>query len=152
MTSAAYQREWARRNPDKVKAAQRRYRTAHRTTRNESARHRAAELRRLDPAKVRDQNAAWRAANPERHRRTQRRAHLRRLYGMTPEQYEARVVEQGGKCKICGTDDPGRDVWSVDHCHKTKTVRGLLCNNCNRALGLFGDDIEALKAAVEYLS
>ena len=39
----------------------------------------------------------------------------------------------------------------VDHCHKNGQVRGLLCHNCNRALGLLGDDIGSIKNCIEYL-
>ena len=39
----------------------------------------------------------------------------------------------------------------IDHCHKTGKIRGLLCDTCNRALGLFKDDIQMLKNSVAYL-
>jgi hypothetical protein len=39
----------------------------------------------------------------------------------------------------------------VDHCHATGKVRGLLCHNCNRALGLMQDNIENIKRAADYL-
>lgn len=40
---------------------------------------------------------------------------------------------------------------AVDHCHKTKKIRGLLCDNCNKGLGLFKDKPELLNSASEYL-
>jgi hypothetical protein len=39
----------------------------------------------------------------------------------------------------------------VDHCHTTGAIRGLLCHNCNRALGLLKDDINVIKNAINYL-
>lgn len=64
---------------------------------------------------------------------------------------------QGGVCAICGEiervvkqDGLPRQI-SVDHCHKTGHFRGLLCGNCNRAIGLFGDDIDVLASAISYL-
>jgi hypothetical protein len=83
-----------------------------------------------------------------------RRRSLKSTYGLTTEQYEAMVAAQGGRCAICSTDHPGNKRhkhWSVDHDHKTKAVRGLLCHGCNTGLGAFGDDIERLTKAVAYL-
>lgn len=67
-------------------------------------------------------------------------------------------TEQGGVCAICNqpethTSSRSRRVkmLAIDHDHKTGHIRGLLCNNCNRAIGLLGDDIETLLNAVEYL-
>lgn len=51
------------------------------------------------------------------------------------------------KCEICG--DTNRLVW--DHCHSSNIFRGTLCSNCNTAIGLFGDNVENLRNAIEYL-
>jgi hypothetical protein len=60
--------------------------------------------------------------------------------------------EQQGKCKICETTDTGRyGRFHVDHNHKTKEVRALLCHHCNTALGLFKDSPKNLKKALSYL-
>ncbi len=55
-------------------------------------------------------------------------------YGMTPEEYDAHVLEQDGKCAICRVDGERLDV---DHNHATGEFRGLLCNPCNVRLGYF---------------
>ncbi len=59
-----------------------------------------------------------------------------KLYGITLEQYEEMLEAQGGVCKICGDPPPtGRKKYlSVDHCHQTGRVRGLLCTQCNTRL------------------
>jgi hypothetical protein len=77
-----------------------------------------------------------------------------RQYGITVEEYDQMVEEQNGRCKICGTDEPGgnRKRFSIDHNHKTGEVRGLLCNPCNAALGLFKDNPTILQSALTYLS
>jgi hypothetical protein len=82
---------------------------------------------------------------------------LRSKYGITLEQYNIMLENQGGVCAICG-DPPtiihaGEKVspLSVDHCHKTGKVRGLLCHPCNMALGLFKDNKDRLRAAAAYL-
>ena len=71
-------------------------------------------------------------------------------YGLSPEQYLELHNSQEGKCKICGKElDSG--YLHVDHDKNTGEIRGLLCGNCNRGLGLFGDSIKNLEKAVEYL-
>lgn len=92
-------------------------------------------------------------------------------YGMTVFDYIDLWESNDGKCHICdsegflmknqGYKDKGRakDAYEqpnvlplvVDHCHTTGTVRGLLCHNCNRALGLFSDKINNLNKAIGYL-
>ena len=60
---------------------------------------------------------------------------------------------QGGGCAICGiTVDPTHKQLSVDHCHNSGKVRGLLCTLCNTALGSFKDDPELLQKAINYVS
>ena len=77
---------------------------------------------------------------------------IRRTYGITLEEYDAKLEEQGGVCEICGKPDEveGRRM-AIDHDHDTGAVRGLLCGTCNRGLGSFMDDIETLKKATAYL-
>jgi hypothetical protein len=65
---------------------------------------------------------------------------------------------QGGVCAICGLPETSKSRWSdetrdlsVDHCHATKRVRGLLCQKCNAGLGQFQDCEERLATAVKYL-
>ena len=72
------------------------------------------------------------------------------LYGVTPQQYSDLVLEQGGKCKICG-QLPNSKGLALDHCHTTGKVRGLLCSECNTGLGKFYDNIENLERAILYL-
>src|SRR5579859_6165169 len=64
-----------------------------------------------------------------------RASHLMRKFGITLEQYDAMLVEQGGRCAACGTDEPGgMGSFHVDHCHATGKVRKLLCVRCNSCL------------------
>lgn len=84
-------------------------------------------------------------------------AYLKRTYKIDIDKYEEMLEEQNHRCKICGGEgflmDPKRHKIKlvVDHCHATGAVRGLLCHNCNRALGLFKDDIDVLSSAIAYL-
>lgn len=77
-------------------------------------------------------------------------------YGITNEIYEALLSSQGGGCGICGRKEnisrKGKPrAMSVDHCHETGAVRGLLCNNCNAAIGHLQDDVEIVLKAALYL-
>lgn len=73
-----------------------------------------------------------------------------RSYGITVDDYNRMLEDQDGGCYICGGTDKDRAL-SIDHDHSTGTVRGLLCSNHNRALGLLGDNPELLVAAHRYL-
>lgn len=73
-----------------------------------------------------------------------------RSYGISVEEYEAMLDDQGGGCYICG-GSPSNRALDIDHDHRTGKVRGLLCSNHNRALGLLGDDPDLLLAAHQYL-
>lgn len=84
-------------------------------------------------------------------KRRQTTASARRLkfYGLTPEKYEAMLVEQKGECAIC------HKVMAkpcIDHCHATGKVRQLLCDRCNQGLGFFDDDPARLNEAADYVS
>lgn len=82
------------------------------------------------------------------------RRHLRKLYDISLEQYEEMKLDP--YCRICGSEGfvisrNGTAKLAIDHDHLTGTVRGLLCHNCNRALGLLKDDVKTLEKAIEYL-
>lgn len=65
---------------------------------------------------------------------------------------ERRYFAKGdGVCAICKRPETINKSLAVDHCHLTNTIRGLLCTNCNIALGKMGDSIEILKSAIAYL-
>lgn len=61
---------------------------------------------------------------------------LRKLYGITLEQYQELLAKQDGRCAICKRDRP----LSVDHCHTTGRIRGLLCSSCNIVVGHIEND------------
>lgn len=82
-----------------------------------------------------------------------RERHLQTTYGIGTKEFDTMMEEQNGVCAICNKHDlNGRVKYlSVDHAHDSGKVRGLLCGNCNKALGNFMDDIGLLKKAIEYL-
>jgi hypothetical protein len=79
---------------------------------------------------------------------------LKRTYGLSKDEFDAMLAEQNGKCAICKAEAPAhhKKRLNVDHCHTTGMIRGLLCDACNRGLGLFKDNPELLHKAIQYLS
>jgi hypothetical protein len=80
--------------------------------------------------------------------------HMKRKYGMTFKKYEQMLSDQSGLCAICASPPPDhhKKRLNIDHCHSSGRVRGLLCDACNRALGLFKDDPDVLLKAISYLA
>ena len=81
-----------------------------------------------------------------------------RVHKLTHEIYEKMFKEQDHKCKICNKPEtragrvPGTIArMTVDHCHETNRVRGLLCARCNAMIGFANDDIDILESAIIYL-
>lgn len=78
--------------------------------------------------------------------------HLKKYYKIDLLQYHQMVIDQNGCCAICNIPQSKLNrTLDVDHCHKTGKVRGLLCTNCNRALGMFQDSASICIKASEYL-
>lgn len=131
---------------------------------NAANRERIAEQRR-EKAAERNARRRERYAEDAAHRETckasargrckdaRREARLRAEYGINAERYEAMLTQQGGGCAICGVPQGSRrgERLAVDHCHHSGRVRGLLCANCNRGIGLLEDRPERLRRAAEYL-
>jgi hypothetical protein len=73
-------------------------------------------------------------------------------WGMSREDYNSMLSQQGGGCACCGTVIPGgRGGFAVDHDHASGLIRGLLCNECNIGLRKFKNSPELLRYAAEYL-
>jgi hypothetical protein len=89
----------------------------------------------------------------EEYKRYQRECLDRFKYGLEPEHKQAILDSQNGCCAICGYKF-GQKIgdMKVDHCHSTNVVRGLLCDLCNRGLGMFRDQTNRLSKAIEYLN
>lgn len=79
-----------------------------------------------------------------------RASKLKSCYGLTIEQYDALLARQKGRCAICKKTSM-RNLY-VDHCHRTKLVRFLLCHKCNSGLGFFDDDPRLLRTAASCVS
>ncbi len=115
-------------NPDKKKAKDKKYRDKNKPRLNAMTKE-------------------WRKSNTD-----VTRGHNLRRYGVTVQDYDNMYIEQGGCCAICGTHQSKLKLrLGIDHNHETGSIRGLLCNNCNTALGLMKDSIGTLDNAISYL-
>lgn len=79
---------------------------------------------------------------------------VKACYGLSPEEYTALKAAANNTCQTCGTPegDSKPTKLVVDHCHETGKVRGMICDKCNRALGLVGDNIQTLQNLITYLN
>lgn len=72
--------------------------------------------------------------------------------GISHEERDIILLEQGSRCKCCGkTTNGSKKGWHVDHDHSTGIIRGVLCANCNIALGQVHDNIKHLELLIQYL-
>lgn len=99
----------------------------------------------------RERDRRWKAKDPEHARAVARNNNLKAKYGITADDFDKMLAEQGGGCAICGSADPKGKNFHVDHCHDRNVIRGILCHPCNTALGTFGEDPVRLDAAAAYL-
>lgn len=137
----AYNKKYYAKNREKILARNARY--------NRSAKGRAKKA---------DYNKAYYTQNCESRRKEARKYYkknydkvLKRLYGIELEQYEALLSKQNGKCAICeGPPTKGKKLC-VDHDHQTGAVRGLLCHDCNVAIGKFKESEMIVKKAAFYM-
>ena len=116
------QRQWRAANPDKVKQLAKQ-RVAY-----------YAQYRLLHRDKIRQAAQKWNRNNKHKMREDA----LLRRYGITLAQYQQMLNSQGGACAICRQKK--KRTLHVDHNHRTGSVRGLLCDYCNRRLGYLGDN------------
>ena len=79
------------------------------------------------------------------------RTWLKQEYGITLEEYQARLKSQDYLCAICQKPNSSRRNFAVDHDHMTGKIRGLLCSRCNQGIGFLGDTAAGVRAAWEYL-
>jgi hypothetical protein len=113
-------------------------------------------LDEADPSRVSRRRAYdkdWKQRNKGKFPAYYRKYRLKAEYGITPEQYDAMLRAQGGRCAICLGREPGNwhNKLVIDHDHKTGRVRELLCHNCNMFIGHADDDEGILRRAAAYL-
>ncbi len=97
----------------------------------------------------------WAENNKARDQFLHRDARLRRVYGISQAEFEARLAGQGNACAICGKSFDGVNIRDIhidhDHSRGEKFVRGILCGPCNRMIGMCEDNVNILQEAIDYL-
>ena len=95
-------------------------------------------------------SAYYKARCPEKRRLEA----VKSKYGLSKEEYYQLKLSANNTCQTCGTPegDSKSTKLVVDHCHETGKVRGMICDKCNRALGLVGDNIQTLQNLITYLN
>lgn len=105
----------------------------------------------LVKAREKARKARWKANHPEQAKERELRKYLRRAHRISLEEYRNMVAAQGGLCAGCERPPKDGERLCVDHNHKTKAIRGLLCHNCNRGIGFLGEDPNTFARLVKYL-
>ena len=114
------------------------------------AKRRHKKIYNENPEYFRKRMADYRSRAPNAIKSNQ----LMTSFGISLEDYQNKLVAQGGTCAICKSSSPGRAgvrYFSVDHCHDTGKIRDLLCARCNTGIGLLQDNPEILDIAAKYL-
>jgi hypothetical protein len=131
---------------------------AHKTYCKKCAAEYAKARRDADPEVARTYQSSWQKNNVDKMRQYKQKWRLRTEYNLTVGQYKEMLLAQGGRCANQGCQveliefDKGASGLAVDHCHETNTVRGLLCNRCNLALGLLDDDPNKITGIAQYVT
>jgi hypothetical protein len=105
----------------------------------------------------RNYSREFREKNLEKNRKIRTDSARRTKFGLSPDEIDAILASQGGVCAICKKQETALGTtgqlkrMSVDHCHKSGIIRGVLCNACNLTLGNAKDDIARLRGCVGYL-
>lgn len=112
------------------------------------------EYNKNNPDKVKLRNKKYKVLNKDRYKSSS----LKTRYNIDLEEYQQLLIKQNYSCAICHNPETTKDnktnqvrMLAVDHCHKTGAVRGLLCQKCNQALGLLGDNMNIFLSAISYL-
>ena len=140
----AYKKAYREKNKEKEKA----YAKAYREKNKEEIKAYAKASKEKNREKIKAYNKAYCEKNKERKKANQ----LKRSFGIGLHEYNLMLTEQKGKCACCGIHQNELTMsFAVDHDHDTGLIRGLLCGNCNTAIGKLGDNIEGLMKALNYL-
>jgi len=109
---------------------------------------------RASPEKAKERARRWGQENRAFVSARNRAMRLKNKYGLTQEKYDEIGEAQQWKCAICGSASTGSKNstnLSVDHCHTTGVIRGLLCHPCNAGIGYLKESENIMQNAIKYL-
>lgn len=137
----ALNKKWKKNNPDKIAAISKK----HYEKNHLKIKAGQKKYRENNHDEIMVQQKEWARNNPEKIAAKRRKC----KYGITDEQYKNLLSKQRGVCTLCeGVDN---NALCVDHDHSTGKIRGLLCGNCNRALGMVKENKNTLQNMIKYL-
>jgi hypothetical protein len=162
---ALYRKRYHERHPEALVASRKKYNERHPEAAKESSRrYRENNREKVIAARIKDRNRQkqWRENNRDKikqqrisykatHTLLEKARRLRKYYGISLDDFQKKIDEQGGACAICRKPGWGRNKPCLDHDHKTGQIRSVLCAKCNLVLGLIGDDSKIALALAEYL-
>ena len=123
--------------------------------------HRKKEYLERNKDYIRERSKKYRETSPvyaaHQKRRCSMNERLKYTFGITESDYYKMLNNQNGVCAICKNPETKiiKDKvqrLSVDHCHTSGKIRGLLCDKCNHGLGMFRDNTEYMLSAIQYLN
>lgn len=147
-------RKYRKNHKDTVNLKAREYRQANLERIQERDRKWKRENYKKNKEKVNLMQKKWRIKNPNSFKNTR----LKKHYGITIDEYNLMLKKQNNLCDIC--EQPETAAFkktkkiknlSIDHDHKNKKIRSLLCNKCNCLIGYARESIELLEKAIQYL-
>ena len=141
--------KWQTKNPNRVKENQTNW---NRDNRKKIQKNGAIYYKK-NRKKLQKNSKEWFKRHPEEVKIMQNNSRLKRCYGIKKIDYDNILKKQNNRCAICNKNNSEfKRTFAVDHNHKTKKIRGLLCINCNIGIGKFKDNIKLLKKAIKYLN
>lgn len=155
-----YRAKYKKEHYKKLKEKAKKYRDTHKEEKRQYWKKNKKRLKKLRKAYCKKNKArvlklakAHRLKNRVKIKEQLRNGDLKRHYNINLEDYDKLLKEQNCRCAICGItpkEQNNKDL-AVDHCHKTKKIRGLLCSKCNFLIGHADENIEILQSAINYL-
>lgn len=128
------------RSGEKYKTNRKKIRDARTPVQKKKIADRQRQYQKLNKERIGQQQKEWYLKNQDKR--------LKKLYGISLVEYNFILKKQNNSCAICGRKDR---KLCLDHDHTTNKVRGLLCHQCNHAIGLLGENIRSLNKAINYI-